>query len=153
MRMGISTATSNGQPTICLEGIPLENLAIEACGTGYGFVHRSSGTDFVHFRGKWSLLHRKDAHSHLQGQLGLGFAEIQIGADELGFQFSNAGGGVETAGPEISASVQWMRVLPSKTELIFDVNIGSAFFYYGPDLVIPQQQVFPFMEMSIGCGW
>ena len=153
MRMGVSTATSNGQPTICLEGTPLQNIAIEACGTGYGFVHRASGTDFVHFRGKWSLLHRKGANSHLQGQLGLGFAEIQIGADELGFQFGNAGGGVETAGPEISASMQWLHAFPANTELVFDINIGSAFFYYGPELIIPQQQVFPFMEMSIGWGW
>ena len=153
MRMGISTATSNGQPTICLEGSPLENIAIEACGTGYGFVHRALGTDFVHFRGKWSLLRRKEAHYHLVGQLGFGFAEIQIGADELGFQFTNAEGGVETAGPEISASMQWLHTLPSNTELVFDINIGSAFFYYGPELVIAQPPLFPFMEMSIGLGW
>ena len=153
MRMGLSTATSNGHPTICLEGVPLEKISFETCGTGYGFLHRESGTDFVHFRGKWSLFQRNEAHSLLQGQLGLGFAEIQIGDDELGFQFTNTGGGVETSGPEISASIQWTRILSANTELVFDINIGSAFFYYGPELIIPQQQVFPFMEMSVGWGW
>ena len=153
LRMGYSSATSNGRPTICLEGFFLSAFAIETCGTGYGFVHQASGRDFVHFRGKWTVLSKEYPHAKIQGQLGAGFAEIQIADDALGFQFGGTGNGVETAGPEISASLQWLRQFGPQTELIVDANAGAAFFYYGPELVEPQERFFPFLEMSIGLGW
>ena len=49
-RAGFSTATNNGQPTICVEGAVYAGLSFETCGTGYGFIHHEAGTDFVHFR-------------------------------------------------------------------------------------------------------
>ncbi|MEC7983667.1 MAG: hypothetical protein VX278_00805 [Myxococcota bacterium] len=152
-RMGYSTATSNGRPTICVEGLVLSLFAVEACGTGHGFVHRESGTDFVHFRGKWNAFSREFTRSKLHGQLGVGFAEIQIADDDLGFAFGGTGTGVETAGPEISSSLQWIRGLGPYTEIILDMNAGAAFFYYGPELVVPQNQFFPFFELSVGLGW
>ena len=38
IRAGFSTATTNGRPTICLEGLVVQKLALETCGTGYGFI-------------------------------------------------------------------------------------------------------------------
>ena len=154
LRMGYSTATSNGQPTICLEGNIWRRLSLESCGTGFGFIHRESGTDFVHFRSKWSVFQTTTTpSSQLYGQLGAGFAEIQLGEDELGFQFTGTGLGVETAGPELSASLQWIWQLAAETEMILDTNIGAAFFTHGPSLIVPQSQWFPFWELSIGLGW
>ena len=152
-RMGFSSATTNGQSTICLEGMILSSFAIETCGTGYGFVHREAGTDFVHFRGKWNAFTQSFSQSLIKAQLGAGFAEIQIAADEVGFQFGGTGNGVETAGPEASLSVQWMHRIDTHTELVVDMNLGSAFFYYGPELIVPQPQIYPFFEVSCGVGW
>ena len=152
-RMGFSSATSNGRPTICLEGVILSAFALETCGTGYGFVHREAGTDFVHFRGKWNAFTQPLSQSIIKAQLGVGFAEIQIAADEAGFQFGGTGNGVETAGPEASLSLQWMRRIETHTELVLDINVGSAYFHYGPDLLVPQPQIFPFFELSCGVGW
>ena len=151
--MGASTATTNGQPTICIENTPTKSISFEACGTGYGFVHHVPGTDFVHFRGKWNVVQRGYQSSLFRGQLGFGFAEIQLGDDELGFQFTGSDNGIETAGPEVSASFQWMYALSTHTELIFDMNVGTAYFHHAPTLIIPQNQVFPFFELSLGLGW
>ncbi len=153
LRMGISTATSNGQPTICVEGALFSDLSIESCGTGYGFVHQEPGTDFVHFRGKWSLYTQQFAQGLLSAQIGGGFAELQLAADELGFHFRGTGAGIETAGPEISTSIQWLRASSKKSELLIDMNIGSAFFHHGPSLVEPQNRLYPFCELSVGVGW
>ncbi|MAA77778.1 MAG: hypothetical protein CL916_00845 [Deltaproteobacteria bacterium] len=153
IRAGFSTATTNGRPTICLEGVIISTFAIETCGTGYGFIHQDSGIDFVHFRGKWSIFQRSFAGTQLMAQIGAGFAEIQLADDQLGFQFTGAGEGIETAGPEMSTSIQFVRELAPKTNLIIDMNGGAAYFRYGPNLMVPQSQFFPFFEISAGFGW
>ena len=152
-RMGFSSATTNGRPTICLEGYLFSQFALETCGTGYGFVHQEAGNDFVHFRGKWNVHAQQWPQSLLRSQLGIGFAEIQVADDEAGFQFTGTGGGVETAGPEASVSLQWLHQIAPQTELIADMNVGAAFFHYGPELLVPQPQLFPFWEVSVGIGW
>lgn len=153
IRAGFSTATTNGRPTICLEGLVVRKLALETCGTGYGFVHQESGIDFVHFRGKWSVFQKSFGNAQLIGQFGVGFAEVQLADDQLGFQFTGAGEGIETAGPEMSTSLQFVRQLGPKTNLILDINGGAAYFHYGPNLIVPQSQLFPFFELSAGFGW
>ena len=126
---------------------------MEACGTGYGFVHQDLGTDFVHFRGKQQFFDVQFSQASLATQLGFGFAEIQIGADKLGFQFSGSGDGIETAGPELSSSLQWMYQLGKGAEVLIDMNAGAAYFPHGPDLLEPQPKLFPFWEISTGVGW
>ena len=149
--MGFSSATTSGRPTICIQG-PLPNrLSFEACGTGYGFVHRESGIDLAHFRGKLPVFTHSFSDSIISGQFGAGFAEIQLSEDQLGFNFN--GGGNETAGPELSSSIQWIRQLGEHSELIMDTNIGAAYFQYGSEMTIPQPNLFPFWEFSAGVGW
>ena len=153
LRAGYSTATTSGMPTVCLEGVFIQKFAIEACGTGYGFIHQEPGIDFVHFRGKWSVYQKSFAKALFVGQVGAGFAEIQLADDQLGFQFSGTGDGIETAGPEVSMSVQYVYDLGSKTNFIIDMNGGAAYFYFAPELFVPQPQIFPFLEFSAGFGW
>lgn len=153
IRAGYSTATTSGRPTICLEGGIFRKFAVEACGTGYGFIHQDPGIDFVHFRGKWSIFQRSFVGAQLMGQIGAGFAEVQLADDQLGFQFTGAGEGIETAGPEVSGSIQFVRELAPKTNVVIDMNGGAAYFHYGPNLMIPQPQLFPFFEVSAGFGW
>jgi hypothetical protein len=157
-RMGASSATTNGQPTLCLEGgLPdrLPNLSVETCGTGTGFVHQQAGIDVLHMRGKHALFERNIGISQFSTSIGAGFAEIQVSNDELGFQFTEARNGIETSGPEISGSAQWLIPLSStgQSELILDANAGAAYFEHGPSLTLPQPKLFPFVEISAGFGW
>ena len=152
-RMGYSSGTTNGKPTLCIEGVLNRNISIESCGTGYGFVHHSPGIDLVHFRGKWSVLNRNYGNSQILGQLGVGFAEVQVADDALGFHFTGTGSGVETAGPELSSSAQWILSLGRHTELVTDLNAGVATLKHAPELIVPQPQIFPFFELSVGLGW
>ena len=154
-RMGASSATTNGQPTLCLEGGLPNRWSIETCGTGTGFVHQETGVDFMHMRGKYDLFERSIGDSNLSTSIGAGFAEIQVSNDELGFQFNGTKNGIETSGPEVSGSAQWLIPLSSngKSELILDANAGAAYFEYGPELTLPQPKLFPFMEISAGFGW
>jgi len=158
LRMGASSATTNGQPTLCLEGgLPdrLPNLSLETCGTGTGFVHQENGIDLLHMRGKYDLFERNIGTSQLSTSIGAGFAEIQVSNDELGFQFTEARNGIETSGPEVGGSVQWLIPLSpnGQSELILDANAGAAYFEYGPSLTLPQPRLFPFVEISAGFGW
>ena len=153
MRMGVSSATTNGHPSLCLEvGLP-NQLSIESCGTGYGFVHRDPGIDFVHFRGKYSLFRSDLSRSVLSGQVGAGFAEIQVSEDQYGFQFGGTGSGHETAGPEVNGTAQWVRQVGKRSEIVVDGNVGIAYFHHAPSLSLPQSQWFPFAECSVGVGW
>ena len=154
-RMGASSATTNGQPTLCLEGGLSNRWSIETCGTGTGFVHQETGVDFMHMRGKYDLFERSIGDSSLSTSIGVGFAEIQVSNDELGFQFNGTKNGIETSGPEVSGSAQWLIPLSSngQSELILDANAGTAYFKYGPELTLPQPKLFPFMEISAGFGW
>ncbi len=157
-RMGASSATTNGMPTLCLEGgtpnrIP--KFSLEACGTGTGFVHQQVGIDVLHMRGKYTVFERTIGSSQLNTSVGAGFAEVQVSNDELGFQFTEARNGIETSGPEVSGSAQWLIPLSpnGQSELILDVNAGAAYFEYGPSLTLPQPRLFPFVEISAGFGW
>ena len=152
-RMGTSSATTNGQPTLCLEGGLPNRWSVETCGTGTGFIHHQSGLDLMHMRGKYELFERTIGESSLSTSIGAGFAEIQVGNDELGFQFNRTRNGIETSGPEISSSMQWMIPIVGQSELIIDTNIGAAYFEYAPDLRLPQPKLFPFVEFSAGFGW
>ena len=152
-RVGVSSGTSNGQPTLCLEGPLPKRWSFETCGTGYGFVHQIPGIDLLHVRGKFNAINRSFGSSQVRGFVGAGFAEVQTAGDQLGFQFSDARNGVETSGPEISGSIQWWLELNERSELILDTNVGAAYFAYGPKLTLPQPKLFPFVEFSIGFGW
>ena len=153
LRMGFSTATTNSRPTICIEGVVSKQGTVEACGTGYGFLHRELGIDFVHFRGKWRVYQQQFPHSQFTAHIGAGFAEIQLGEDQLGFVFTENSEGIETAGPELALSMQWHQNIGKNTDLIIDLNGGAAYFHHGPSLMVPQTQFFPFLELSAGLGW
>ena len=152
-RMGASSATTNGHPTLCLEGAFSNRWSVESCGTGYGFVHHDPGVDFVHVRGKLDVFNQAVGGSQVRGSVGAGFAEVQTAGDELGFQFSSAKNGVETSGPEVSGSATWLVPVGDRSELVLDANAGAAYFQYGPELSLPQPKLFPFIEISVGFGW
>ena len=155
LRAGATSGSENGRPNLCGEVTIWSGLSIEGCGTGAGFLHKDPGAEVAHFRAKWSLVGWQVWGTRVHVQPAIGFAELQIGADEPGFRFGSpdTDDAIETAGPEISTSVQWLVPIDFGFELIMDTTAGAAWFQHGPNLVVPQSRFLPFAEVSLGVGW
>lgn len=155
----VGAATSATRPQMCLDVAPLEMLAVEGCGTGGGFLHSEPGTDLTHFRGKVRLASVEvqatdDVTAWVEPWLGVGFAELEVGADTPGFSFEGPSAGrVSTAGPDVGASLRGTVPLPAGFEVVGEVGLGLAFFAYAPLLVVPQSPLQPQATLNIGLGW
>jgi len=153
-RGGITSSSDTGRPTMCLELSPFGPLSIEACGTGSGMLHTDPGAEIGHFRAKWVAAKWRTNRTTLRLQPGLGFAELQLGPDEPGFLFGgSAAGGIETAGPEASLSLQLRYDLLAGFEMVADINAGAAWMQHAPSLLQPQARPQPFVDVTIGLGW
>ncbi len=156
-RVGASTSAT--RPHLCLGVSPLEMVALEGCGTGGGFLHSEPGTDITHFRGKVRLASVEvDAgdgtSAWVEPWLGVGFAELEVGADTPGFSFEGASPGrVSTAGPDVGASLRGTVPLAAGFEVVGEVGVGLAFFAYAPLLVVPQDPLQPQASVNLGLGW
>jgi hypothetical protein len=152
LRVGAST--SSRRPSLRLELSPLEMLSIEGCGTGSGFLHHEPEPEIAHFRSWLKLTSWKTEIGWLQPRIGAGFAELQVGEDGSGFSFSGVGPtGVETAGPEVGASLRLLVPLVGGTELVGEVGMSAAWFRYAPRLVRPQASFQPSASFSLGVGF
>jgi hypothetical protein len=152
LRIGASTSSRN--LTLCLELSPLEMLSIEGCGTGSGFLHHHPEPEIAHFRSWLKLTSWKTGSGWLQPRLGIGFAELQVGNDGGGFHFSGVGArGVETAGPEIGASLRLLLPTMGGVEFVGDVGVSGAYFHYAPRLTAPQSSFQPGASLSLGLGF
>lgn len=153
LRVGDSSLNTD-YAVICIEGKPWSVLTIESCGTGAGLFRELRGTDVAHFRAKWQVLSRPLAHGRVSARIGLGFAELEIADDEPGFRFGGVNDdSVETAGPEASASIQYLAPLGSGVEAIVNVTAGMAWLPHAPDLPDPQGEYLPFVGLEVGAGW
>jgi hypothetical protein len=154
LRLGVSTATQNGRPEMCLEVSPLERLSIEGCGTGSGFLHSDPRPELGHFRAKLGLGGWRAGPAHLMAHAGLGFAELQVGEDGPGFQFTGVGpNGVETAGPEATVSLRALLPIKVGVELVGELAVGSAYLPHAPELIRPAAVWLPFAGFSLGVGF
>lgn len=153
MRLGTASTDRNGRPTICMEVRAVAQLSIEGCGTGTGFLHQESGGELAHFRAKWGVYQRVVSRGLLRAQVGLGFAELQLDADEPGFVIDPGENGVEASGPEGSVSVQWLRPISRGWEFIMNTSVGTAWIPGAGDLSVPQDTVQPYVSFEIGVGW
>ncbi|QRO02996.1 hypothetical protein JRI60_47920 [Archangium violaceum] len=150
----IGASTSSRRPSLCLELSPLEMLSFEGCGTGSGFLHHDPEPEIAHFRSWLKLTSWKTAIGWLQPRLGLGFAELQVGEDGSGFQFSGVGAtGVETAGPEVGASLRLLFPTASGVEFVSEIGVSGAYFHYAPRLTVPQFRFQPSASLSLGVGF
>lgn len=148
-------ATSHStHPELCIEGAPIALLSLEACGTGAGFFHHDRGAELGHFRTKWTLTNWRTDFAHFQPRLHAGFAELQLGDDDPGFFFTSTGPrGVETAGPELGASIRGLRSLGGGFELIGELSFSGAYFPHAAQLVTPQPVIMPTTSLSLGVGF
>ncbi len=150
----IGASSSSRRPALCLELSPLEMLSIEGCGTGSGFLHQDLEPEIAHFRSWLKLTSWMTALGWLQPRLGVGFAEMQVGEDGSGFHFSGVGAtGVETAGPEVGASLRLLFPVVGGVELVGEVGMSAAWFHYAPQLVVPQSSFQPSANLSLGVGF
>ncbi len=137
-----------------MEVAPAPQVGIEACGTGAGFLHHDPEPEIAHFRANWRLASLRSALGWLSPGLSFGFAELQIGEDGSGFDFSGSGDtGVETAGPEAGASLRSLTPVYGGFELISEVRVGLAYFPHAGELARPQAQVQPTGSFTLGFGF
>jgi hypothetical protein len=150
----IGASSSSRHPALCLELSPLEMLSIDACGTGSGFLHHDPAPEIAHFRAWVKLASWKTPLGWLQPRVGAGFAELQVGEDTSGFHFSGVGPtGVETAGPEVGASLRLLFPVVTGVELVGEVGLGAMYFHYAPRLLQPQSALQPAGSVSVGVGF
>ena len=152
LRLGMSSADQSQRPTICMEVRLVSHLSLEGCGTGNGLLHHSDGAELAHYRFKWALAKNVLYGGLARAQLGVGFAELQLAADDPGFVI-RPDGGVEASGPEAAATFQWLRPMGKGWEFIVNANAGLAWVPGAGDLVVPQNTVQPFFGLEIGAGW
>jgi hypothetical protein len=154
LRVGGASTDTTGVPTICMEVRAVARLSVEGCGTGSGFLHSQSGGEMAHFRAKWQVLGRVVGGGKMRLHGGLGFAELQLDADRPGFDFgSPRDSRIETAGPEGSLSLSWLRPMGAGWELIANTTGGLAWFPYAGELATSQERAQPFVSLELGVGW
>lgn len=154
LRVGGASTDTTGVPTICMEVRAVARLSVEGCGTGSGFLHGQSGGEMAHFRAKWQALGRVVGNGQLRVHGGVGFAELQLDADQPGFDFgAPRGSRIETAGAEGSLSLSWLRPMGAGWELIVNTTGGMAWLPHAGELVVPQARAQPFVSFELGVGW
>ena len=155
MRIGGATTDDTGRPTICLDVRIVAAFGIESCGTGQAIIHNEAGREMAHFRGTWTFLEKVTPRGVGKLRAGGGFAELQVGVDHPGFKFGEPDrvdrGSV--AGPEAVVQAQWLVPLASGLEAVASVTGGVAYFAEAEKLIIPQDNLQPFVSFELGLGW
>ena len=129
-------------------------MSVQACGTGAGIWHNDPAPQLAHFRADVHLAAFRVASGVLKPLFGLGFAELQVGRDDPGFQFAGTGTRrIETSGPEAALSLRYVRPLDRNFEFIADAHFGAAWMKYAPQLVVPQSRFQPFVAIGVGVGF
>ncbi|MCX5741009.1 MAG: hypothetical protein NT062_00760 [Proteobacteria bacterium] len=155
LRIGGASTDETSRPTVCVDVSIVLGFAVESCGTGQGLWHHDEGTEMAHFRATYAFLERATAQGTGRLRGGLGFAELQVGVDQLGFHFGSpdpADRG-SVAGPEASLQGQWLVPLGKGVEAIASLTAGVAMFSKANELVIPKSNVQPFVSVEVGVGW
>ncbi len=153
VRGGFSTTNADGIPEVCFEGSPLSFLTLESCGTGAGLWRDDQGRQMMHVRVELQPYRFVLGGVALDPQLGLGFAEMQIGEDEPGFRFDDANGKMDSSGPELTLSLNAKIPMQLDLELVAELTSGIAYFPSAPDLAAPQEELQPFTSLSVGLGF
>lgn len=155
VRGGLASSNHNGRPTICVDVRLASEVGLETCGTGAGLFGDVDGADMAHFRGSYAFLRIGiDDATTLRVRGSAGFAELQVGVDRPGFTFRGpdaARGAV--SGPEMSLSAQLLAPIYNGFDFVFTGTAGLAWFRRADELVVPQQDLQPFVSLEAGIGW
>jgi hypothetical protein len=127
-------------------------LSVEGCGNGSGILHNSDGGELAHFRAKWALWNARVPRGNIIVQGGLGFAELQVGKDEPGFEFGDPSG-ESAAGAEGAVSVQYLAPFGRGFEFIASSAVGMAYIRGANALPAAPSRAQPFASFELGIGW
>lgn len=157
LRVGVDRLDDLTHPYLCAQGLPTGWLAVEACGTGAGFLHHDDAPDMAHFRAKGKVLDLGEGRLNATLMPGLGFAEVQRTADRPGFQFGQAQepDPIEAAGAEASLSLQgryWVDP-GARTYVTGVIDGGAALIPAAPDVFGRGGPVVPFASVTVGFGF
>ena len=152
LRVGVAADQAHAQ--LCGEAHALSWLSIEACGTGAGVLHQDPGAELAHFRTRASRQLHAAGRLQVDGAVGAGFAELQVGEDAPGFLFGEARTADQTsgAGPEASASVKARFWMTEKSFLVGDLTGGAAHVPAAPT-VSGDGPLLPFGAVTVGLGF
>jgi hypothetical protein len=154
VRVGKSSADLGGRPSICVDVRVWWKLSVETCGTGQSIIHNDPGQEIMHLRANYSIAQRSLWKGTLHARGGLGFAELQIGADDPGFVFGRpSSNGNSTAGPEAAFSAQWLLPLYKKIDFVMTATAGLAYFAGAPELSTSKTELQGFASLEAGIGW
>lgn len=154
-RAGVATSVDGEAPSVlCLELAPLSRLSVEACGNGSGILDDRPAAEIAHFRAKAGLYRARLRGVTLEPLLGLGFAEMQLGADAEGFQFRGVSeNGLATAGPEATAALRARTSLGRGWEAVGELSFSGAYFAHAQALARPQETFQPSLGLTLGLGF
>lgn len=152
LRVGASTNTDYERASICIEVTVWSKLSVEGCGNGSGILHNSDGGELAHFRAKWALWNARVPRGNIIVQGGLGFAELQVGKDEPGFEFGDPSG-ESAAGAEGAVSVQYLAPFGRGFEFIASSAVGMAYIRGANALPAAPSRAQPFASFELGIGW
>jgi hypothetical protein len=154
LRLGGASSDTTGRPTICVDVSVFRGFGVESCGTGQGIMHDEAGAELAHFRATYALLTRTTKNGTARVRGGIGWAELQVGVDHPGFRFDTPD--VErgsVAGPEASVQAQWLTPLARGIDAIASLTAGAAVFANADQLIVPRNNVQPFVSLELGLGW
>lgn len=147
---------SPSRPYLCGEVTPLRRVGIEACGNGAGVLQQEALSDMAHFRVRVTAAEIETGRWDLALIGGVGWAEVQRGADAAGFKFGAAEPGqVEAAGAEASVSVKGRFWATERAFGTMDLNMGAAVIPGAPEVMQNGSEgpVVPFGSITAGLGF
>jgi hypothetical protein len=154
VNLGIGVSSATHGVLICAEVAPLSMLSISACGNGSSFLYEQATPETVHFDVHVALTSWKLSDVWLEPRLHAGIAELQIGEDAPGLDFSGTSStGMATAGPEAGASVRGLLPVYKGMEIVGELSLALSYFHYAPELVRPQSAWQPSVTFTVGAGF
>ena len=151
-RVGASGATDRAE--MCLELSPHSRVAFDWCGTGATWLHNDNAPDMMHMRLLYRLGSFRTAVGFLQPRLGAGIAEVAIGADDSGFDFTGVNADrTSTSGPEATASLRLLTPLYKGFELLTNLDATAGYFAHANKLLVPKEPLILGVTASVGFGF
>lgn len=155
LRGGVQGNGSVVSPTLCAEVGPWRYLAIEACGSGAGFLYDRPVDEMVHVRLEGSIPAFADGRTALWVQPGVGIAEIERGGDAPGFRFGEPTEPDPTEGAGVEGSLALKaRVYPHpKMYVVGEAVVGVAGIAAASEVLDQRSDAVPFAGLSVGLGF
>jgi hypothetical protein len=155
IRGGLSAFARGGGAQLCAEVGIWRYAAIEACGSGAGFLNDGRAREMVHFRAEGTIPVLLRDRVELWAQPGVGIAEIEDGEDHPGFRFGPATSSDQQEGAGVEGAIGLkVRLWPHRRFFISgEFTLGAGWIpSAGVVLGLPTPWV-PFLGWTTGLGF